>query len=210
MTRTLAQLDAAVAALEAAATPDSIAPSLLTIGPSGQVGADFTGHVHAQGLDLDVGTTTTPPDVDRVRWLRASDGAARASLYAVDIPAGDLPAHVSMDIEVAGHTQKLLDSNGLSGFPQLAGAAANRVLDFGSAVLTWAGGSPLSTILAVAHNLNVAPTGVLLGAGAIGFVPVDPGWGTGTPTQFSLIARSGDGTNPPANTHATVSWLAFL
>jgi hypothetical protein len=42
----------------------------------------FNGRVHAAGLDLDAGTSATPPDTDRVRWLRTSDGVAVATLFA--------------------------------------------------------------------------------------------------------------------------------
>lgn len=63
---------------------DTYAPGNMTVAADGSVLFDFAGHVHAQGLDLDAGTTTTPPDDDRIRWLRASDGALVADDTAYD------------------------------------------------------------------------------------------------------------------------------
>jgi len=60
---------------------DVLQPNVLVIGDDGSIGADFTGHVHAEGLDLDAGTSSTPPDADRVRWLRTPTGAVVAELY---------------------------------------------------------------------------------------------------------------------------------
>lgn len=60
------------------------------IDAQGHVTYDFTGHIHAQGLDLDAGDDKSPPGDRRVRWL-APDGTddvgiwgavgGRASLY---------------------------------------------------------------------------------------------------------------------------------
>src|SRR5947209_231784 len=61
-------------------TVGATVPNYLVVNPDGTIGANFTGHVHAQGLDLDAGTSSTPPDTDRVRWVRTSDGAAVAYL----------------------------------------------------------------------------------------------------------------------------------
>lgn len=80
----LNELEQRVAALERQLgdTPgvSTLQPNVLSINPDGTIGADFTGHVHAQGLDLDASTGPVPPSVDRVRWLRASDGAAVADI----------------------------------------------------------------------------------------------------------------------------------
>ena len=49
---------------------DQAIPGYLTIDPTtGAIGADFTGLVHAQGLNLDLGYVSTPADQDRIRWL---------------------------------------------------------------------------------------------------------------------------------------------
>jgi hypothetical protein len=45
-------------------------PNYLTVDPvTGAVGANFSGKIHAQGLDLDAFTNPTPPDKDLIRWL---------------------------------------------------------------------------------------------------------------------------------------------
>jgi hypothetical protein len=77
-------------ALELVAAPDQIAPNYLTQDPQGNVGADFSGHVHARGLDLDAADPAlpTPPDADRLRWLVPSDGSVAATLFAVGDPGG--------------------------------------------------------------------------------------------------------------------------
>lgn len=83
MTATIAELEARIAELEAQIgqpTASTLQPNVLTV-KNGLIGADFTGHVHAQGLDLDAGTNNTPPSQDRIRWLRTSDGGMAASIF---------------------------------------------------------------------------------------------------------------------------------
>jgi hypothetical protein len=58
------------------------------VAPDGTVTYDFDAHLHARGVDLDAGTTTSPPSDSRVRWLRASDGALLADLFGYEGPAG--------------------------------------------------------------------------------------------------------------------------
>jgi hypothetical protein len=80
------QLARRVAELERQpAVDESIQPSYLTISPDGTVGANFTGLVHAQGLNLDAGTSSTPPAQDKIRWLRVTDGAVIAEIAAYDL-----------------------------------------------------------------------------------------------------------------------------
>jgi hypothetical protein len=81
MTRTLEQLDAAVAAIENAPAVGSIAPNYVTQDAAGRVGANFAGHIQASGIDLPAGTSATPPDDSRVRWIRQADGVVVAQLY---------------------------------------------------------------------------------------------------------------------------------
>lgn len=68
--------------------PDSVSPAYLTLDAAGNVGADFTGHVKATGLDLEAGTTASPPNDRKVRWLRTSDGAVIANLAAFNLGGG--------------------------------------------------------------------------------------------------------------------------
>jgi hypothetical protein len=61
--------------------PDLMAPTVLTVDAAGNVGANFTGKVHATGLDMDaaLGNVT---NVNSIRWLRQSDGAVVAHIDA--------------------------------------------------------------------------------------------------------------------------------
>jgi hypothetical protein len=49
-------------------------------GLDGSVTYDFQGHVHATGLDLDAGTSSTVPNDSRARWLNTL-GAVVADIY---------------------------------------------------------------------------------------------------------------------------------
>jgi hypothetical protein len=51
------------------------------VAPDGTVTYDFDAHLHARGVDIDVGLTSTPPNDRRIRWLRA-DGGVVAQLFA--------------------------------------------------------------------------------------------------------------------------------
>jgi hypothetical protein len=59
--------------------PDQMAPTVLTVDPAGNVGANFTGHIHATGLDLDAALGNVQ-NLNEIRWLRTSDGAVVAAL----------------------------------------------------------------------------------------------------------------------------------
>jgi hypothetical protein len=80
----LAALEQYVETLAQSVQGEQLVPNYLTVNPDGTTGASFTGHVHAQGLDLDAGTGATPPSTDQVRWLRTSDGAAVATVGGFD------------------------------------------------------------------------------------------------------------------------------
>lgn len=58
---------------------DSMTPTYLTISPDGAIGADFTGKINAEGLELDAGTSS----VNNVDW-RAADGNIKASIQGSD------------------------------------------------------------------------------------------------------------------------------
>lgn len=85
MPATLADLEARVVALEqpAAGRATQLSANYLTIDPAtGAIGANFTGHIHGQGLDLDAATNPTPPTSDKVRWLAAGGGLVAAEIAA--------------------------------------------------------------------------------------------------------------------------------
>lgn len=52
---------------------DSMVPSPITVGPDGKIGADFSGHVHAEGLDLDEQQSgaldPAPAPLSNMEWL---------------------------------------------------------------------------------------------------------------------------------------------
>jgi hypothetical protein len=55
------------------------------VAPDGTVTYDFDAHLHARGLDLDAGTSNSPPADRRIRWLRQSDGAVIAELLGWEV-----------------------------------------------------------------------------------------------------------------------------
>ncbi len=59
---------------------DSYSSTFINVDAAGNVTFDFTGHVHAQGLDLDAPDTLVPPSEDRIRWLRLTDGSVAADI----------------------------------------------------------------------------------------------------------------------------------
>jgi hypothetical protein len=83
-------------------------PNYLTTTPDGRVGANFSGHVHAAGLDLDSDNTGSPPVDRRIRWLRPDTGALVA-----DISSGFLNNTGTLDLEV------LPNNNGTNGGAQI-------------------------------------------------------------------------------------------
>lgn len=97
----LAALEAKVSQLGAS---EAAQPNYLTVTPTGTVGANFTGHVHAQGLDLDAGTSTTPPSQDRIRWLQVSNGALIADISCYEIGGN------GSDIQVTAYEQSVFET----------------------------------------------------------------------------------------------------
>lgn len=96
-------------------------PGQLIQEADGSFGINVTGHIHAQGLDIDAGTTLTPPNQQRVRWLRTSDGAVVADLTAWKVGAGDVLQVEARAVDVGDNAQLLLlatDKNGSQDFIQ--------------------------------------------------------------------------------------------
>lgn len=63
---------------------DTLQPNVLTVDAQGRIGASFTGHVAAAGVDLIAGITPAPPSDRQVRWLRQSDGSVVATVYGFE------------------------------------------------------------------------------------------------------------------------------
>jgi hypothetical protein len=85
---------------------------------------------------------------------------------------------------------------------------------FGTATLTWPGGSPRGDNVSVSHGLARTPVVVLVtastgvGASTTVFPVVAVRGGTMTSTTVELTAVTSDGSSPAAATEATVHWLA--
>lgn len=114
---------------------DSYSPTNVIRDPlTGEVTYDFDGHIHAEGLDLDAGDNASPPDDRKVRWLRLSDGAVVASIYAWEdlgeqilaLEAGD-SVIVKTTRAIPDNQRILLDTDGNSDFLQKADFHSVRV-----------------------------------------------------------------------------------
>lgn len=102
----LSRLEQAVSQLQAqAGGGEQLSPNYLTLGPNGQVGANFTGLINALGLILPAGvSTTTPAGVNEVAWERQSDGAAVATVWAGESGVGAAQEDV-LQINAGGAVQ---------------------------------------------------------------------------------------------------------
>jgi hypothetical protein len=69
--------------------PDTMTDTVETIDAQGHVGAQFTGHVVATGLDLTAADGNVQ-NVNRIRWLRAADGALVASISGNELAGDDV------------------------------------------------------------------------------------------------------------------------
>lgn len=92
---------------------------------------------------------------------------------------------------------------------QLQGAVGGKRLKFGTATLTWPGGTSLSNTLTVPHGLGGAPSEVLatMKVAASGQV-----WavhaGAYTSSSFDLQAEPVAGFAPPLGTTVDAAWMA--
>jgi hypothetical protein len=117
---TLDALEARVDALEdllGDAQSDQLAPNVLTVNPDGSIGATFTGHVHAAGLDLDAAIGPTILPAFQIRWLKAADGSVVAQQVAIEDAGGGRTA----EVETTAQT----DNNDSTGVSSLTLTAAN-------------------------------------------------------------------------------------
>lgn len=89
--------------------------------------------------------------------------------------------------------------------PDLGGLATS--LRFGTATMTWPGGSPTATTLVISHGLGTTPHGVIATAGINIWAACITG--TYTDADFRLGARTFDGTSPAAASTNDVYWIAF-
>lgn len=102
--------------------PDAV-PNYLTTNPDGSVGADFTGHIKARGVDLDVFPTDQSYDssIDSIQWKRTADGAQVAYILGTTPhdTTGDLTS--GLDIRArrtgAGSSMVTLTADGTASQP---------------------------------------------------------------------------------------------
>jgi hypothetical protein len=79
----LRRLDRLEQQLAAAQGGEQLAPNYLTLTPGGLVGADFSGSVFAQVLQLQTGEQGAPNPGNALQWLTQQGGAEQAQIYAV-------------------------------------------------------------------------------------------------------------------------------
>lgn len=97
---------------------DTMVPSYIVLNPDGTIGADFTGHVHATGLDLDEAGGGGPTTAEKVAWLD-SGHVERESLYGqFSFGAHRLVASAGGPV---GPVATVIGSDNLSSFMRLAG-----------------------------------------------------------------------------------------
>jgi hypothetical protein len=79
----------------------SASPLFLKTNADGSVSLDFTGHISAEGLDLQAAQAATPPVARQmVRWLRQADGAAVAYITSQEgITGRSLTLEVDDDLQ---------------------------------------------------------------------------------------------------------------
>lgn len=204
------------------------------IDAQGNVSYDFAGHVHAQGIDLDVGLASTPPDTNRIRWL--DSGTDKGGLLCYQLKPGQAPPpytaatklyldNAGNSIEVYrsgsgvheikanadGYSALILDSNGRSDFLRLpfrAGTAAS----MGGADLFF-NGVYYSDQLAIAHGLGAAPWGVICSVQAPSYTIANAIVVNETAnrdsTYFYVRGRTVSGAAIGPGT-VRVTWVAFI
>lgn len=201
---------------------DTSAPNIFTVDAQGRIGANFSGHVHAAGVDLDASevNSISPAAPNRVSWQRKSDGALVADVSAYTGPDNTgLPPNIGQLLlqaqapaaggrgivtATAAHSDgtgvevAVIDSDGGSRFPQLAGSldpdiAIKRLVARGSGSVHFAA-STVSNAYDVLHGLGALPVSVQITA-VSAFALSGLSWfvdlGASTATTFRVRAGYG-------------------
>jgi len=100
---------------------DTLQPNVLTVNPDGTIGANLTGHLKAQGVDLPGGTTNSPTSDERVRWLAQSNGSVLADITATD------ESNPVTGFGIRRATWELISPDGTAAYELLAGAPRGSV-----------------------------------------------------------------------------------
>lgn len=224
----IARLEQIVSALQGqAGGGEALSANYLTLGPDGSVGAAFSGHISAAGLDMPEGAFGDP--LSTIAWHDSSGatqesigGGAGGGLHVLQLFAGQSAgvnallelqtdgtnSSVGAGTNVAGVT--VIDSRERSSFLQLADVQQT-ALSFGDQTLTWPGGSNNSNAPTISHGLPGVPRVVLAtmaatSAGGFTWVNVTDI----TAATFQVQATTGGTVPAPAGgTTATCYWLAI-
>lgn len=163
---------------------DSIQPTDLTVDTHGNIGAVFTGHIVAHGVDLPEAQEKLIGPANFVDWKDAG-AVVREEVAGYLTPAGEHvlalrsepePGEGQGEVLIYGGKQArvvvgslgsrrtVLDSLGRSAFLQMAhGFPASAECNFGTFELTYPANSPQSNALGVNHGLGRVPTAVFFG-----------------------------------------------
>jgi hypothetical protein len=108
---------------------------------------DAAGNVNLTGLNLPAGTTSTPPNQSRVRWLRTTDGAVVATLYATETGGRDIFQATATATAAANAARMLLAALSQSA-ANLAAFTLNAAADTGgtSSIGAQAGGQTITLL----------------------------------------------------------------
>lgn len=210
-----------------------LAANYLTVDPAtGAVGANFSGHVHASGLDLDTSPIIIPPDENSIRWLTAPGGGVAADIAGLnDSFTGTdellLRAHSPDNLSLAqfllsatnidqtaalklgaGATFRILDELGRSEFFKLGSFGQSLA---GSDTAIFPGGSPTSNVFTVTHNFNVGGVnGLAIGRAGGTIATFCTGEIVGTTVNTASIrATTTDGSVPAAAATKSMCYLIW-
>ena len=189
--------------------------------PDGSITFDFTGHVHAQGLDLDAGpNAAVPARINSVSWIDAGNGAlvanvagthgagAQNSLCQMNVypeVAGESALAALLAINDAGNTAEAGIQVGRAGTKDIgSGAGVDRVHAFATqpsgfidrTIINGSGNSDFLQLDSTQKlHLKRGTTGnntiASFNAGAYAYVGIPTGLGAGVPIAAFVVAVPG-------------------
>lgn len=160
---------------------EALQPNYLTVSPTGQVGADFTGIINALGLIIPAAQVGAPASTNKIVWERTSDGAVAASIgTSLDFGGGIIhpSSQLLMDLEQPGTTNDAnvaLSSNVLAASASVTAtdgtdvAALTTKTGSGQASVTATADANLINIIDQAGNSSFAQNTTINGASSTGF-----------------------------------------
>lgn len=208
-------LERQVAALRGrAGGGEQLSPNYLTSNPDGTIGANFTGQIHAQGLELDATAGPTIPANDAIRWLRTDTGglvaqiqayysgpggAASTALFAQSQGTTDLGVSLLEAFDDTGAAQALLKVCQINrgGMPNQPALGVNTEVDVAAGslikrLLGADGSSDFLQLVIAAQKLQLSlGTGTFIGNGTASVNPT-----TAINTQLASIVIAGAWPKP--------------